>query len=158
MRRTRRHDDGANLVEFALIMPILALFLFGIVEFGIAFDAKQSINSAAREGARTAAIPTNSFSDVDTATRNAYEGLSTDGDITVTVENSATSYSAQRVGTSAATGDAASNPCDDFNSVPAEGTSVVVTAEIGHEITIPFFGVLDRTLKGRGEFRCERSV
>ncbi len=33
------------------------MFLFGIVQFGMAYDAKQSINSAAREGARMAAIP-----------------------------------------------------------------------------------------------------
>ena len=43
-------ERGASLVEFALIVPLLTLFLFGIVQFGIAYDKQQSINSAAREG------------------------------------------------------------------------------------------------------------
>ncbi len=51
-RRTSR-DGGASLVEFALVVPLLTLFLFGIVQFGIAYDKKQSINSAAREGLGT---------------------------------------------------------------------------------------------------------
>ena len=59
--RTRRHDghDDAvsSLVEFALVLPLLSMLLFGIVQFGLAYDMKQSINSAAREGARMAAIP-----------------------------------------------------------------------------------------------------
>jgi hypothetical protein len=44
------------LVEFALVLPVMALLLFGIVEFGIAFNDYQSIRQGVREGARQAVV------------------------------------------------------------------------------------------------------
>lgn len=52
----RRDDRGQALVEFALIMPFLLLFLVGIVEFGRAWNQHQVITDAAREGARKAVV------------------------------------------------------------------------------------------------------
>jgi len=51
-----RDDRGQALVEFALIMPFLLLFLVGIVEFGRAWNQHQVITDAAREGARKAVV------------------------------------------------------------------------------------------------------
>ncbi len=51
-----REDRGAAAVEFALIMPILFLLVFGIFEFGRAYNAQVSLTGAAREGARVMAI------------------------------------------------------------------------------------------------------
>lgn len=48
-------ERGAQLIEFALILPILLSFLFGIVTGGIAFSHNLSINNSARETARYAA-------------------------------------------------------------------------------------------------------
>ena len=55
-RRLRRADEGQALVEFALIMPFLLLFIVGIVEFGRAWNLHQVVTDAAREGARRGAI------------------------------------------------------------------------------------------------------
>ena len=44
------------MVEFALVMPILALIIFGIIDFGRAFYTVNNIISAVREGARYGAI------------------------------------------------------------------------------------------------------
>ncbi|HEX9180374.1 MAG TPA: TadE family protein, partial [Burkholderiales bacterium] len=52
----RRGQRGQALVEFALILPLLMLVLFGIVEFGRAWNAKQVLTDAAREGARLAVV------------------------------------------------------------------------------------------------------
>ena len=41
-------DDGAALVEFALVMPVLFLLLFGIVEFGINLNDYQAIRQGIR--------------------------------------------------------------------------------------------------------------
>ncbi|MFC2054880.1 TadE/TadG family type IV pilus assembly protein [Chloroflexota bacterium] len=41
-----------NLVEFALILPVLMLFLFGILDLGRIFHVLIAISNAAREGAR----------------------------------------------------------------------------------------------------------
>lgn len=54
--KIHRKEEGQGLVEFALVLPILLLFLLGIVEFGWLFNARISLTSAAREGARVAAV------------------------------------------------------------------------------------------------------
>jgi Flp pilus assembly protein TadG len=57
-------ERGASLVEFAFVVPLLTLFLFGIVQFGIAYDKQQSVNSASREGARLGALRTTTMADI----------------------------------------------------------------------------------------------
>ena len=52
----RRDERGAAVVEFALILPILVMFVFGIVEFGRAYNARIELTAAVREGARAAAV------------------------------------------------------------------------------------------------------
>lgn len=54
--RHHRDERGANLVEFVIILPLLVLLVFGIIEFGVNFDRKIGVNSAAREGARAAIV------------------------------------------------------------------------------------------------------
>ena len=36
----QRDQDGAAAVEFALLLPLLVLLLFGLIQFGIAFNTK----------------------------------------------------------------------------------------------------------------------
>jgi Flp pilus assembly protein TadG len=43
-------------VEFALLAPVLILLLFGITEFGRAYNVQISLSNAAREGARVMAV------------------------------------------------------------------------------------------------------
>lgn len=47
---------GAAAVEFALVVPIFLLFIFGIIEFGRAFMVQQILVNASREGARQAVL------------------------------------------------------------------------------------------------------
>ncbi|SDP37601.1 TadE-like protein [Arthrobacter sp. ok909] len=51
-----RSERGAVAVEFALLAPVLILLLFGITEFGRAYNVQISLSNAAREGARVMAI------------------------------------------------------------------------------------------------------
>jgi Flp pilus assembly protein TadG len=53
--RRRRHR-GAAAVEFALVVPLLVMILFGIMEFGYAFFIQSSVAGAARVGVRSYAI------------------------------------------------------------------------------------------------------
>ena len=48
-------EEGATAVEFALIVPVLIVFVFGIIGFGLAFMQMQTIRGALREGGRAAA-------------------------------------------------------------------------------------------------------
>jgi Flp pilus assembly protein TadG len=51
-----RSERGQALAEFALVMPLVLLFIAGIVEMGRAWNIKQAVTDAAREGARYAVI------------------------------------------------------------------------------------------------------
>jgi len=51
-----RRDRGASAVEFALIMPLFFILLFGIVDFGWFFFNQHTIQYATREGVRLALV------------------------------------------------------------------------------------------------------
>ena len=48
-----RDERGAAMVEFAMILPLLVLLTFGIIEFGVAFNASSSVSQSSRAGGRT---------------------------------------------------------------------------------------------------------
>jgi Flp pilus assembly protein TadG len=52
----QRRQRGQSLLEFALALPVIALILFGLTDFGLAYFNEISITSAARAGARAAAV------------------------------------------------------------------------------------------------------
>jgi len=50
------NKKGSALVETAIILPVLLLIVIGICEFGRAMFISNTLNNAAREGARRAAV------------------------------------------------------------------------------------------------------
>ena len=66
MRTRWRSDEGAQLVEFALVLPLLLLVVLGIAEFGFIFQRYEVLTNAAREGARIAVLPGYTAADVTT--------------------------------------------------------------------------------------------
>ena len=52
----RRHRRGQALTEFALLLPFLLVFLFGIIDVGRMVYAYNSVSNAAREAGRTAIV------------------------------------------------------------------------------------------------------
>jgi len=61
-----RGDDGAVLVEFALVLPVLAMFLFGIISAGMAWNDNLALAHGARVGGRYAAtLPTRNYDTMD---------------------------------------------------------------------------------------------
>ncbi len=55
-RRAGRGDRGVTAVEFAIILPLLLMMVFGIIEFGRAYSARLTVTHAAREGVRVLAV------------------------------------------------------------------------------------------------------
>lgn len=55
-RRAKRNERGTTIVEAAIVIPLLMTVLFGIIEFGFAYNDYLALRSAAREGARIAAV------------------------------------------------------------------------------------------------------
>lgn len=58
MKANGRNDrsQGQTLVEFVIVFPVLALLLFGIIQFGFLFGGQIGLVNAAREAARYAAV------------------------------------------------------------------------------------------------------
>jgi Flp pilus assembly protein TadG len=76
-------DRGATAVEFALLLPVLLLLVFGLIDFGRALNAQITLTQAAREGARLAALG-GQLSAVVSRTQTAATGLSS-SQVSVTV-------------------------------------------------------------------------
>ncbi len=56
-KRIRIRDErGQSMTEFAIVLPILVVLLFGIVQFGILFNNYVTLTDAVRAGARAAAV------------------------------------------------------------------------------------------------------
>ena len=74
-----RSQTGAELVEFAMVLPIMLLVFGGIVDFGLLLQRQQVITNAAREGARLAVLPGYTASDVQArVTQFVREGINND--------------------------------------------------------------------------------
>ena len=57
--RLRRDEGGVALVEFALVLPLLLVLLFGMLDFGRAFNYWIDSTHLANEGARWAVVNKN---------------------------------------------------------------------------------------------------
>ena len=94
--RGMKDKKGQSTVEFALVLPVLLLIIFGIIEFGFIFNAYVSVAALAREGARYGIVKTRTIEDIKDWVMDAAAGLDKskldpkptreDGKITVTVE------------------------------------------------------------------------
>jgi Flp pilus assembly protein TadG len=138
MRRKLRNEDGAAAVEFALIVGLLAVLIFGLLEYGLAFWQVQNLRSAAREGARVAAVRGNS-----TAVRSAM------------VDSSAGSLSGSWEYTQNRT-------CDDSDAnkgqqvtIQIKNSSLSGPVQDAFQVSIPFLPPLQLNPVLRGSFRCE---
>jgi Flp pilus assembly protein TadG len=52
----RKREQGQTMAEFTLVLPVLAILLFGIIQFGIVFNNYLAVTDAVRAGARQAAV------------------------------------------------------------------------------------------------------
>jgi Flp pilus assembly protein TadG len=64
IRRLRKTESGAEVIEMAIVLPLLMATLFGIVEFGFLFQRYVFLTNAAAEGARVASLPGYNQADV----------------------------------------------------------------------------------------------
>ena len=80
--RGPRSERGSQLIEFALVLPLLLLVVLGIMDFGLLFQRYEAVTNAAREGARLAVIEGRTDGDVR-ARVNKYV---TDGGLTALID------------------------------------------------------------------------
>ena len=55
-----KNERGQTMTEFALILPLLVVLLFGIIQFGIIFNNYVALTDAARAASRKGAVSRNS--------------------------------------------------------------------------------------------------
>ena len=72
-------ESGQTMTEFAIILPVLVVLLFGIIQFGIAFMHSVTLTDAVRAGARKAAVSRTAANPTQAAT-TAVLGAATDLD------------------------------------------------------------------------------
>ena len=131
-RRFHDSERGAAAVEFALILPLLILLVFGIVQFSIAYNRAQGLHAAAREGARLASLPQSTQGDITSRVTSSLSGVPLQGAPSVSITPSAT------------------RPCQNRS-----GQTVTVTILAVTDLDIPIWGSISKTLTGKGHFRCE---
>jgi Flp pilus assembly protein TadG len=131
-------ERGAVAVEFALLVPLLVVLLFAIIEFGLVMAKVVTYVSAAREGARYAAVhcqPNTSGAD------ECFEDVTL---IPAKVVDSAVGYS---IGPGV--------PAADVDCSVAAGEPVTVGWQQDVPIAVPFVPDLSFSMTVEGTFRCE---
>jgi Flp pilus assembly protein TadG len=119
-----------------LIVGLLAVLIFGLLEYGLAFWQVQNLRSAAREGARVAAVRGD-----DTAVRSAMEDSSA-GSL-----SGGWDYTQNRT-------------CDDDNkgqqvTIHITNSSLSGPVRDAFQVSIPFLPPLQLDPDLEGSFRCE---
>jgi Flp pilus assembly protein TadG len=82
-----KSQQGQSLTEFALALPVLALLLFAVIQFGIVFNNYVTLTDATRAGARKGAVG-RQLSNPQGATVTAVRNSATDlkqSDLSITV-------------------------------------------------------------------------
>lgn len=90
--RIARDRSGATVIEFALILPVLVMFVYGIFVVGQLFQANAGMQHALGEGARTATLwPTPSDSVIQNRISSKVFGTGS-GTFTVATPTSGTGF------------------------------------------------------------------
>ncbi len=83
-RKAWKSQNGQSLVEFAIVVPMLLILVFGIAEFGRAWMTRNILTGAAREAVRVLAVPAPTGG-VSAASTRANDILTSAGITTATV-------------------------------------------------------------------------
>lgn len=160
-----RREEGASAVEFALVLSLLFMLVFGIIQFGMAFNRTQGLHAAAREGARVAAVG-GTQSDVQARARQS-QSLFAPADVKVKIEystNNGGGWSGSNgglicndsAGTGQCTATGTPTPCSEAgigNLIRV--TTTVPSTLTQYAITIPGWGSANINYESKGVFRCE---
>jgi hypothetical protein len=90
IRAAFHSERGQSMTEFALVLPLMVMLLFGIIQFGITFNNYISLTDAVRAGARKGAVARH-FDDPVGATVDQVHRAGTDldpADLEIDVESS----------------------------------------------------------------------
>ena len=147
----RQSEAGASAVEFALVVPLLLVLLFGIFGFGKIFAQELALGNGARQAARFGVVPDRTCQEIlDELQANAGTIGMAGTSVTMSVRLGATGATS-----SPRCADGSEEPCHESTS----GDNLYVEARFTSSLMIPLspVGDPDFHLAGVGVFRCEFS-
>jgi Flp pilus assembly protein TadG len=136
----RRNEKGQAMVEFAIVLPILLVLVFGIIQFGITFNHYLTLTDAVRVGARQASVSRlvpNPAAVAEARVRSAASGSLSDANLPAALPVTVT-YS----------------PLDS-SGAPTQGGDVTVTAKYRYDINLLGFVVKSGWLTSETTERVE---
>jgi Flp pilus assembly protein TadG len=157
-----RREDGAAAVEFALIVGVLVMLIFGMLQFGLTFFELQNLRASAREGARLGAVEATPnairarVADASNGAISQAEATNTSF-ITVQYSDDGSTGWAPRTGSTTA---ACSSPT---NPVPTDGAvrvQIFINSAPPHlkslfDVNIPLMPPISMRPTIDAQFRCE---
>jgi Flp pilus assembly protein TadG len=159
LRVARADERGAVAVEFALVLPILLLIVFGTINFGLLFSAQIGLNSAARDGARAGVVQplTGNAMSCSAIATQARSNAGVLGVVTskvgVTVTGPTGTSCTLAANSSTVTGAASSTVCTGGSS----GGQLTVALAYTQNALVPIVPPQTSNLTGTGKFACEYS-
>jgi hypothetical protein len=142
LRQAAGREEGAAAVEFALIVGLLAMLVFGMMEYGLAFWQLQSLRAATREGARVAAVGGDS-DQISDAIVGASAGALPDG------------FSGFTISPSAGCPDPGVAAVDESVTIAIDKDSLPTGLQEIFSIDIPLLPSFELDPQIEGTFRCE---
>jgi len=168
-----RPQRGAAAVEFALVLPLLLLLVFGIINFGFLMAQKASLSNSTRAGARygtvnaytstthtcqsvvdkvRASAPTAGIADT-AAGRNS---IAVSVKLTKAADGSTATVCSAAPGAAAATGSPAQLPCLNATNSPSTPDTLTVSSTYNSRFLVSIPGVgTTFALGGTSAFQCE---
>lgn len=130
MRGMGVDSDGAAAIEFAIVAPVLALFLLGLIDLGMGFSAQMSVSQAAQAGSYYALLNGYDTSAIVNAAANASNatGISANSGVSCGCPTSSGGVVAATCGGACPNGQTA-------------GTYVTVTAQYQYAMILPYPGL-----------------
>jgi Flp pilus assembly protein TadG len=127
---------GSQIVEFAVALPLLVVFVVGIFDFGNAFNIKYKLTNAVREGARFAAAqPTSDLSQPTVGTTGSLESVASQ------VANNLLTANVNDCGLSGVANQTVTQPAPltwtYTTSTGCSGATLTLTIERGYTFTAP---------------------
>jgi Flp pilus assembly protein TadG len=148
LRRARashpaERERGAALVEFAIVLPLLLLLIWGLIDFGMYINRVSMLNNAAREGARVGVFGPDP-DEIEDRVREASSDFD-QADLTVEVDCEKP--------------DGTACPGVDFDSEWESGDMLIVTVNYAYDFMTPMPRMIgigsSRTISSTVEMRIE---
>lgn len=165
----RGHHDGetgASAVEFALVLSLVFLLVFGTVQFGITYNRYQGLQAGSREGARIGSLPDSSVANIHSRVENTVSIIAATSrvhpcpsDLSTLAANTWCIKVQRRLtdGTISSR-DSRDLSLDNAGAKPCAGTtsqSVLVESAYRARVEIPPVMWFPLTISAGGEFECE---